>query len=63
MRQRLPTLTAREIIRALERADFEVVRSRGSHRILQHRDTPSRRTVVADHRSRTTPHGTLRAIT
>lgn len=28
---RLPALTGREVIRALERAGFEVVRQKGSH--------------------------------
>jgi predicted RNA binding protein YcfA (HicA-like mRNA interferase family) len=35
MNPRLPRLTAREVQRVLERRGFEVVRQRGSHRILR----------------------------
>jgi predicted RNA binding protein YcfA (HicA-like mRNA interferase family) len=35
MNPRLPRLTAREVQRVLERHGFEVVRQRGSHRILR----------------------------
>jgi predicted RNA binding protein YcfA (HicA-like mRNA interferase family) len=62
MTGRLPSLKAREIIRALERAGFVHVRSRGSHRVLQHPDDPTRRTIVSDHRGKDIPRGTLRAI-
>jgi len=49
MTGRLPSLKAREVMRALERAGFLHVRSKGSHRVYQHRDDPTRRTIVADH--------------
>lgn len=44
---RLPRLKARQIIKALERADFHVVRVKGSHHVLQHKD--GRSTVVPVH--------------
>src|SRR5437868_8780768 len=40
---------------------FEVIRTKGSHRFLRHRDDPSRQTVVPVHRN-DLPPGTLRAI-
>jgi predicted RNA binding protein YcfA (HicA-like mRNA interferase family) len=47
MNPRLPRLTAREVQRVLERHGFEVVRQRGSHRIL--RDQLGRRVTVPCH--------------
>ena len=44
---RLPRLSGREIVRALERLGFEVVRQRGSHIVLR-RDSAG--CVVPDHR-------------
>jgi predicted RNA binding protein YcfA (HicA-like mRNA interferase family) len=49
-------------MRALGRAGFRQVRSKGSHRIFQHDDDPRRRTIVADHGGRDVSPGTLRAI-
>jgi len=36
----LPALSGHVVIAALERAGFEVIRSKGSHRFLRHRDDP-----------------------
>ncbi len=58
---RLPRITAREMLSALQRAGFFIVRSKGSHRFLQHRDDPTRRTVVAMHGG-DLPEGTVRDI-
>ena len=44
MSPRLPRLTAREVQRALEKHGFQVVRQRGSHRIL--RDDLGRRVTL-----------------
>jgi predicted RNA binding protein YcfA (HicA-like mRNA interferase family) len=57
----LPALPARAVIAALERAGFEVIRTKGSHCFLRHRDDPSRQTVVPVHR-KDLPPGTLHAI-
>jgi predicted RNA binding protein YcfA (HicA-like mRNA interferase family) len=57
----LPALPGRAILTALERAGFEVIRTKGSHHFLRHRDDPSRQTVVPVHR-KDLPPGTLRAI-
>jgi predicted RNA binding protein YcfA (HicA-like mRNA interferase family) len=57
----LPAFSCRAVIAALERAGFEVIRTKGSHHFLQHRNDPSRQTVVPVHRN-DLPPGTLRAI-
>jgi len=62
MTTRLPSLKAREIMRALERGGFVHVRSKGSHRVYQHRDDRARRTIVSDHGGKDVPRGTLRKI-
>lgn len=59
---RLLVLKGSEVVRALERAGFEVVRSKGSHRRMIHRDDPERATTVPVHKSHDLPKGTLRAI-
>ncbi len=62
MTARLPAVSARQMLRALERAGFSVVRSSGSHHYLIHRTDPSRRTVVPYHAARDLPRGLVRAI-
>lgn len=58
---RLPTVTGLELVRALERAGWERLRTRGSHAVMIHRD--AERTVpVPTHAGHDLPHGTLRAI-
>jgi predicted RNA binding protein YcfA (HicA-like mRNA interferase family) len=57
----LPALPGRAILTALERAGFEVIRTKGSHHFLRHRDDASRQTVVRVHR-KDLPPDTLRAI-
>ena len=58
---KLPVLSAREIIAALECAGFEPDRHAGSHMILVHRER--RRTVaVPMHGGRDVPAGTLICI-
>ena len=62
MTARLPSLKPRDVMRALERGGFRVVRIKGSHHILVHRDDPTRITNVPVHASRDLPRGTLRDI-
>lgn len=57
----LPSLTARQIIRALKRASFLEDRQRGSHLILIHPASKAR-TVVPVHRGRTIKESLLRSI-
>jgi predicted RNA binding protein YcfA (HicA-like mRNA interferase family) len=58
----LPSLKAEEVIRALEKAGFYVVRVRGSHHILRHRTDPSRSTVVPVHAGKDIKRRLLRKI-
>lgn len=57
---RLPRVRAKQLIRALERAGFQVERSRGSHFRLKHPD--GRVTSVPSHAGETIGPGLLRAI-
>ena len=58
---KLPSLTARKVVRALKRAGFVEDRQKGSHLILIH---PGKkvRTVVPVHSGRTIKEPLLRAI-
>ena len=62
MTARLPSLKALVVIRALERAGFEVVRSAGSHHRLVHKKDLARATTVPVHKGRDLPRPILRAI-
>ncbi|MCC5639570.1 type II toxin-antitoxin system HicA family toxin [Nostoc sp. CHAB 5844] len=57
---KLPSLTGRKVITALEKVGFEVARIRGSHHILIHSD--GRRTVVPVHSGETIGSGLLAQI-
>ena len=57
---RLPRVSGKEIVRALERAGFEVQRVRGSHSFLKHPD--GRVTSVPVHSRETVGPGLLRSI-
>jgi predicted RNA binding protein YcfA (HicA-like mRNA interferase family) len=61
MNQRLPALTARDVIRALERTGFAVSRQSGSHCRLVHTSDPTRKVTIPIH-SGDLKRGTLRAI-
>jgi mRNA interferase HicA len=56
----LPTVTARQLTRALERAGFVFRRQRGSHQIYQH--TQAGRRVSVPVHTGDVPKGTLRQI-
>lgn len=56
---KLPVLSARECIAALEKVGFYVARQRGSHITLR-RDTPPARVVVPNHKE--LKKGMLRGI-
>jgi predicted RNA binding protein YcfA (HicA-like mRNA interferase family) len=57
---RLPRITGSELIRALRREGFEVVRVKGSHHFLRHGD--GRATVVPVHAGDTIGPGLLTSI-
>jgi len=60
MSQRLPSLRPQQVIRALERAGWTVLRQRGSHVSLGKADVPFIVTVPLHRRD--LPRGTLRGI-
>lgn len=57
---RLPRVTGSELVRALNRAGFEVVRVKGSHHLLRHPD--GRATVVPVHAGETIGPGLMSKI-
>lgn len=57
---KLPRLTARQIISALKRAGFEVIRIKGSHHYLKHLD--NRATVIPVHAGETIGLGLMNKI-
>lgn len=57
---KLPRITGREVIRALKKAGFDVIRIKGSHHFLEHSD--GRCTVVPVHRGETIGIGLLSKI-
>ena len=61
MSPRLPSLTARQVLHALQKAGFYVHHQTGSHAALKHPDDPSKRIVVPVH-ARDLRRGTLVAI-
>jgi predicted RNA binding protein YcfA (HicA-like mRNA interferase family) len=61
MNERLPSLTARDVVRALERAGFVVSRTSGSHARLIHSTDSARKVTVPMH-SGDLKRGTLRGI-
>jgi predicted RNA binding protein YcfA (HicA-like mRNA interferase family) len=61
MSRRLPAVSARSAIAALERAGFVVARTSGSHCRLIHANDPARKVTVPVHGG-DLKRGTLRAI-
>jgi predicted RNA binding protein YcfA (HicA-like mRNA interferase family) len=61
MNQRLPSITAREAVRALERAGYVVSRTSGSHCRLVHSGDPARKVTIPVHTG-DLRRGTLRGI-
>lgn len=57
---RLPAVTGKDLVRALEGAGFEVVRTRSSHHFLRHAD--GRATVVPVHAGETVGRGLMAKI-
>jgi predicted RNA binding protein YcfA (HicA-like mRNA interferase family) len=56
----LPSVSGREVVKALEKIGYQHDRQRGSHMVLRQSDPPYRRLTVPDHRE--LAKGTLRAI-
>jgi predicted RNA binding protein YcfA (HicA-like mRNA interferase family) len=60
MTRKLPAITGRALVKALERLGFKRVRTRGSHQFLRHPD--GRATVVPVHSGETIGPGLLSKI-
>jgi predicted RNA binding protein YcfA (HicA-like mRNA interferase family) len=59
---KLPDTSGQNVVKALQRAGFEVVRIKGSHYRLVHKIDTKRATTVPVHGGRSLPKGTLRDI-
>ena len=59
---RLPSLTGREVVRALQNAGFVLVRTSGSHHQLVDPTNPSRVATVPVHSGKALKRGTLHGI-
>ncbi len=57
---RLPALTGEQVIKALEKAGYQMIRQKGSHAYLKHAD--GRATVVPVHKGETIGRGLFRKI-
>jgi len=62
MNPRLKNVTARSLIRALERDGFVFKRQKGSHRIYKHPDRGTWVSVPYHHSGRPLPKGTLHGL-
>lgn len=58
----LPQVPGHRVVRALQKTGFVILRQRGSHVLMRHRDDLSRRAIVIVHGSKPIKPGTLRAI-
>jgi predicted RNA binding protein YcfA (HicA-like mRNA interferase family) len=58
----LPALTGRDVVRALQKAGFVVIRTSGSHHRLRHPGDPGRIATVPVHAGKTLKRGTLHGI-
>ena len=56
----VPSVSGKDVIRALEKAGFELARIRGSHHTMRHTD--GRAVTVPVHSGRDMPPGTLRGV-
>jgi predicted RNA binding protein YcfA (HicA-like mRNA interferase family) len=61
-RRKLTGLNGRQVVRALERGGFEVLRVSGSHHILARPGVAGSRVIVPIHGSRDLLPGTVRSI-
>ena len=54
---KIPRLTGKEIVSALRKAEFEVIRIKGSHHFMRHQD--GRTTVIPVHKGETIGPGLI----
>lgn len=60
--RRLPVVTGKSMVRALERAGFTTIRTKGSHHIMKRHESPTRTVIVPVHGNEDLRPGTLREI-
>ncbi len=58
----LPQVSGSRLINALKKTGFVILRQKGSHVLMRHRDDLSRRATIPVHGSKSIKPGTLRAI-
>ena len=61
-RRKLTGLSGKQIVRAPQKAGFEILRISGSHHILAKPGSPGARVIVPVHGARDLPPGTVRSI-
>ena len=59
---KLPHVSGKKVIRALEKCDFFIKRQSGSHVIMRHQTDTARRCIVPVHGSKAIKPGTLYSI-
>lgn len=59
---KLPRISGKEVIRALEKHGFFIKRQSGSHIIMRHQTDLARRCVIPVHGSKIVKPGTLQSI-
>ena len=62
MNDRLPALKAQDVISALQRCGFVIVRSKGSHQVLAHFRDATRFTIVPVHGGKDVPRHLVHTI-
>jgi predicted RNA binding protein YcfA (HicA-like mRNA interferase family) len=61
-RRKLAGLNGRQIIKALQRGGFEIVRVSGSHHVLRRPGVPGSKVIVPMHGASDIPPGTTQSI-
>jgi predicted RNA binding protein YcfA (HicA-like mRNA interferase family) len=62
VRRSLKGLNGKQVMRALERGGFEIVRVRGSHHTFRKPGVPGSKVIVPVHGAHDLPPGTVRSI-
>lgn len=61
-RRKLTGLKGRQIINALQRGGFEIIRVSGSHHVLRRSGVPGSKVIIPIHGARDIPPGTIHSI-
>jgi predicted RNA binding protein YcfA (HicA-like mRNA interferase family) len=60
--RKLAGLSGRQIVKALQRGGFDVIRVSGSHHVLRNPSVPNSKVIVPVHGARDLPPGTVASI-